>query len=237
MRAIISLLGLYNYDNSIFDGLSLPDNFTADDLEALKTNLLMETAEFELLYSNFDFLKYAITQWCSKRQSTWKWLKDTQNYTYNPLENVDMKLEDHLGEKTEKDVTTNFTRTLKSTLSGKDTIDRTDKKTGDDEVLNSVYAYDQQSTGSPETGSKTEYNSQIKTDQNTKYGKVTDDTGTTKNVVDHDEKITHNYNKDWHGRDHMSAQELIKQEQELAMFNILDFIIDDFKKRFCLLVY
>lgn len=253
MRATISLLGLYNYDNSILDGLTLPSNFTADELTALKTNLLMETAEFELLYSDFDFLKYAITQWCEKRKSTWEWLKNTQDYTYNPLENVDMHLEDHLGEKTEKDITTDFTRTLKSTLSGKDTIDRTDKKTidntdkktGNDTSLHSVYAYDQVNSGSPESGDKTDYNSQIKTDsttdikidQDTKYGKVTDDTGTTKNVVNDDKQLTHNYKKDWHGRDHISAQELIKQEQELAMFNLLDFIIDDFKKRFCLLVY
>lgn len=237
MRATISLLGLYNYDNSILDGLTLPSNFTSDELAALKTNLLIETAEFELLYSDFDFLKYAITQWCDKRKSTWEWLKRTQSYNYNPLENVDMHLEDHLGSKLEKDIITDFERKLKETLSGKDTIDRTDKKTGDDTALHSVYSYNENSNAQPESSDKNTYNSQIKTDQDTKYGKVRDETGTTKNTVDHDEQLKKNYNKDWHGRDHMSAQELIKQEQELAMFNLLDFIIDDFKKRFCLLVY
>lgn len=261
MRATVSLLGLYNYDNSILDGLILPTNFTAEELSTVKTNLLMETAEFELLYSDFNFLKYAITQWCEKRKSTWEWLKKTQGYNYNPLENVDMHLEDHLGSKLEKDVITDFTRNLKSKQSGSDVLDRTDKqsgsdeldrtdkKTGSDSTQHNVFAYDQNNTGSPESGDTTTYNSQIDVDQEVKYGKTldvdqeltfgktVDDTGTTKNTVDHDEQLKKNYNKDWHGRDHMSAQDLIKQEQELAMLNLLDFIVDDFKKRFCLLVY
>ena len=253
MRATISLLGLYNYDNSILDGLTLPSNFTSDELAALKSNLLMETAEFELLYGDFDFLKYAITQWCEKRKSTWEWLKRTQGYNYNPLENVDMHLEDHLGSKLEKDVITDFERKLKTSKTGHDDFDEdvkktgkdTDKKTGDDTSLHSVYAYDQINSGSPENSDKIEYNSEIEhqfnntvtTDATTTFNNNVDETGTTKNTVDHDEQVKKNYNKDWHGRDHMSAQELIKQEQDLAMFNLLDFIIDDFKKRFCLLVY
>lgn len=237
MRVTISLLGLYNYDNSILDGLTLPSNFTSDELAALKSNLLMETAEFEILYPDIDFLKYAITEWCNKRKSTWEWLKRTQSYDYNPLENVDMHLEDHLGSKLEKDVVTDFTQNLKSKQSGTDDLDRTDKKTGSDSTQHNVFAYDQNNSGSPESGDTTTYNNQIVVDQSLKYGKTVDDTGTTKNTVDHDEQVKKNYNKDWHGRDHISAQELIKQEQELALFNILDFIIDDFKKRFCLLVY
>ncbi len=237
MRATLSLLGIYRWDNTVLDGLTLPDNFTSAELDALKTNLLMETAEFEVLYADLDFLKYAITEWCNKRKSTWEWLKRTQSYNYNPLENVDMHLEDHLGSKLEKDVVTDFTQNLKSKQSGSDDLDRTDKKTGSDDTRHNVFAMDQNNTGSPESEEKTTYNSQIKVDQSLEYGKTVDDTGTTKNTVDHDEQLKKNYNKDWHGRDHITAQDLIKAEQDLAMFNILDFIIDDFKKRFCLLVY
>lgn len=34
-----------------------------------------------------------------------------------------------------------------------------------------------------------------------------------------------------------SSQDLIKQEREVAMFNIIDYIVGSFKKRFCLLIY
>ena len=238
MRATISLLGLYNWDNSILDGLTLPENFTSDDLAALKSNLLMETAEFELLYSDFDFLKFAITEWCNKRKSTWKWLKDTQGYTYNPIWNVDYTQRDQTGEKITNDTTTDFTRTLKTAESGKDTIDREDHKTGSDTTLNSVYAYDDNSNGAPQQGSSVTYNSKLEVDQDTKYGKNTDETGTTKTTVDHDHQRTNNYTKTLQGNyGQTTTQDMIKQEQELAMFNLLDFIITDFKKRFCLLVY
>lgn len=89
MRATVSLIGLYNYDDSILDGLTLPDNFNDGDIDIVKNNLLMETAELELLYTNPDFLKFAITSWCSKNKPTWKWLYDTQHYEYNPIWNVD----------------------------------------------------------------------------------------------------------------------------------------------------
>lgn len=285
MRATISLLGLYNYDNSILDGLTLPSNFTSDELAALKSNLLMETAEFELLYSNFDFLKYAITQWCEKRKPTWEELRKALMLNYNPLENVDMHLEDHTGSKLEKDIVTDFERKLKTAKTGHDDFDQdvkktgtddfdqdvkktghddienTDKKTGDDTLLHSVYAYNDNSNGALESGDKTTYNSQIKsdgkttynntintdatttynsnvnTDATTTYANTVDETGTTKNTVDHDEQLKRNYSKDWHGRDHVTAQELIKEQMDIAMFNMLDFIINDFKKRFCLLVY
>lgn len=94
MRATVSLLGLYQYDTSILNGLTLPENFESGDLDTLKNNLLMETAELELVYSNPDFLKYAITQWCNKNKPTWKWLRDTQKYDYVPIWNADYKISD-----------------------------------------------------------------------------------------------------------------------------------------------
>ena len=33
------------------------------------------------------------------------------------------------------------------------------------------------------------------------------------------------------------TQNMITAEREIAMFNIIDFIINDFKERFCLLIY
>ena len=94
MRATISLLGLYQYDNTILQGLTLPENFAVGDLETLKNNLLIETAELELLYTDPNFLKFAITAWCSKNSPSWKWLLDTQKYDYNPIWNADYKVSD-----------------------------------------------------------------------------------------------------------------------------------------------
>ena len=35
----------------------------------------------------------------------------------------------------------------------------------------------------------------------------------------------------------MSTQDMIKQEREIALFNLYDIIIDEFKQRFCIMVY
>ena len=116
MRATMSLLGLYNYDKTILDGLVLPENFTAEDTETLKENLLMETAEFEILYNDPNFLKFAITSWCKKNKGSWKWLLDTQKYEYNPIWNADYKISDRtdrsIGNVGTSTNTENFTRGL-----------------------------------------------------------------------------------------------------------------------------
>lgn len=121
MRATMSLLGLYNYDNTILDGLILPDNFASGDTDTLKENLLMETAELEILYNDPTYLKYAITQWCKKNSPSWKWLLNTQKYEYNPIWNADYKISDRtdreIGNVGTSTNTNNYTRGLYEDIS------------------------------------------------------------------------------------------------------------------------
>ena len=63
MESTMSLLGLYKYDNTVLDGLHIPEGL---DSEVLKDNLLMETAELEVLYSSASFMKSAIEVWSQK---------------------------------------------------------------------------------------------------------------------------------------------------------------------------
>ena len=70
-KSWLSILGLYNWDNTIFDNMVLPEDFTADDKTTLINNLLMETAELEVLYTDPDFMKNAIEAWSAKEVYTW----------------------------------------------------------------------------------------------------------------------------------------------------------------------
>lgn len=82
----LTLIGMYNYDNSIFDGLTLPDDINKDDFINV---LLMRSGEFELLYPSADFLKPAINVWGMKWRPTFdKWVEGTKA-TWNPIENYD----------------------------------------------------------------------------------------------------------------------------------------------------
>lgn len=85
-QATLSLLGLYNFDNTILDSLVIP---SAIDKQTLIDNLLMETAEFEVLYPNFDFFKFAIGAWSRKELPIWEKLYETTQYEYNAIHNYD----------------------------------------------------------------------------------------------------------------------------------------------------
>ena len=65
--ATLSILGLYNYDSTIFDNLVTP----FEDNENLIQNILMECAELEILYPDADFMKFAIGAWSQKQLPIW----------------------------------------------------------------------------------------------------------------------------------------------------------------------
>ena len=86
-QAWISFLGLYNWDDTLFENLALPEGFTADDKNILINNLLMETAELEVIYSDPDFMKNAIEAWSGKEVLNWERLYKLMLMEYNPIEN------------------------------------------------------------------------------------------------------------------------------------------------------
>lgn len=88
MRATMSVAGLYNYDNTLFDGLTVPDSMDKDALVAL---ILQNTFNLECVYFDGDFLKSAITAWSVANQYKWRTLQKTTEFTYNPIENYDRK--------------------------------------------------------------------------------------------------------------------------------------------------
>lgn len=86
--ATMTLMGLYNYDTSLFEFLTLPEDI---DKNILVDNILLRSGEFEVLYPDFDFLKYSIGAWARKWQPTFeRWITALQ-IEYNPLENYDRK--------------------------------------------------------------------------------------------------------------------------------------------------
>ncbi len=108
--AVLSLLGMYNWDDSLFDDMSFPEGFTADDKQTFIDNTLLECAELEIIYSNWTFLKGAITAWSAKELPTWQRFYNASLLEYNPIENYN---------RTEK---TNHQNFGKITNSGKDTM-------------------------------------------------------------------------------------------------------------------
>ena len=82
--ATISPLGLYRWDETIFDLMQIP---SALDKPTLIDNLLAETAELEVLYPNPVVFKNLIGVWSAKQIDIWNKLYATTQYEYNPIEN------------------------------------------------------------------------------------------------------------------------------------------------------
>ena len=86
MSATLSLLGLYQYNNSLFDGMKLPKSI---DRHTFIDNLLSECAEFEILYADPEFMGNMISIWSGKQLGVWEKLEETLNYKYDPISNYD----------------------------------------------------------------------------------------------------------------------------------------------------
>ena len=83
---LLSIMGLYEYDNNLFEGVQLPEGLSR---EAVINEILLQCAELEIVYPNIDIMKLAITTWSVANQYTWQKLYDTMVVEYNPIWNVD----------------------------------------------------------------------------------------------------------------------------------------------------
>lgn len=177
-RTTLTILGLWQYDKTLFSGMQLPDGISA---ETVRDNLLMECAELEILYPDPAFMKQAITSWSAMMAPVWQELYDTTQYEYNPIWN--------------KDGTYRETETRNLEASGESTHDTMG--------FNST--------------------SWSNSDRNRSNGT---DTGTVtrERVEQGNIGVT-------------TTQQMIKEQREVVEFNVVQRIIDDFKMRFCILVY
>lgn len=82
----LTMIGMYNYDNSLFDGITLPAGINKD---VLVPEILRQCDEYEILYPNLDFLKAMIGNWSQKHYRTFeKWVEGLAE-EFNPLHNYD----------------------------------------------------------------------------------------------------------------------------------------------------
>lgn len=84
--AKVTLIGMYNYDDTLFDQLTVPASI---DKDVLIGNILMRSGDFESLYGSVPFVKDAIGLWSRKWAPTFERWAETWTMEYNPLENYD----------------------------------------------------------------------------------------------------------------------------------------------------
>lgn len=214
-KANMSLWGLYNYNPDLFNGFTPPvyDGAQVFDKQDFIDNLLLETESLEVLYSDPKFMQMAIEVWCRKQLGVWEELAATMYYDYDPIENY------YRREHWSDDFTHGHKRDTDLTHGHKVTMDVKDTTT------NSVTGYNGTAFADRD---KSVFENK---DTETHSGK--DTTNETNSGTDKDLR-------DGYARGNIgvtTTQQMIEAQRDVVKFNLMDYIIDDFKTRFTLLVY
>lgn len=218
MTATLSILGLYDYDPTIFDLMTLPAGI---DKDQVRDNILIQGADFEVLYPDPVFMKQAIKRWADKWYFTFERWEKALSIKYDPLYNYD-RYEEYTdtGTETTSDQR-NSTGTSGATSSG--------SVNGSNSTTNTISAYDaatmRENTGQSVTHGATDTS-------NTSSNMTSNDSGSGKKdtTLKHTAHLYGNIGV-------VSSQQMLQAELEVARFNLIDNITDVFKTEFCLLVY
>lgn len=227
---MLDLISIYNYDNTIFDSLQLPASMNKDNFI---NNLLLETAELELLYSRPDFLKFAIGAWSNKELSIWEKLDATLHYEYNPLYNTDRTETETIHEEKRGASEVSGKSTDTGSASSNSTNNYNRNETGIDVRKVSSYDSDSLKAAEENNNTNTAKNDDSSTNSSNSQG---ESTLNQKSLTEDQGKIT----RELHTSGTIgviTTQTMIEEERKVVQFCIDDYIINSFKRKFCILVY
>lgn len=222
MRANMSIMGAYIYDEHLFDKLVLPDEMEPNK-ELVVENLVSELAELELVHTNIDTLPDVIGFWSRKQLPVWSKLCETMHYEYNPIHNYDRHEEWHENRDT--------TNTYRSNAAS-ETVSET-KDEAKDETLNKVAGMNDPAAaedGALANRTQTNGTAETKTEATGSVTSTSDSVNENEHANTHDSHVYGNIGV-------TTTQQMIQAQREVVLFNMIDVVIADFKKRFCLAIY
>lgn len=213
MQSKLTLIGLYNYDNTVLDLLSFPEGI---DKQLAISTILLRCGEFELLYPSLPFVKSLCDVWSKKHYRTFeKWFA-ALNISYDPLNNYD-RHEEYTDTRTGSDTHSGQDSTTGSTTPAQTTTTATE----------TVSAFDS-STYQPKAQNTDSYVVNVAGSDSS--------TITHGEIISKDEEITHKAHL-YGNIGVTTSQEMLKSELDIARFNLYEQIADIFCEEFCLMIY
>lgn len=250
--ANLSPLGLYEWDNTVFSLMQIPE---ALDRDVLVKNLLAQTAELEVLYPNPVVFKNLVALWSAKEIDVWNRLYATTQYEYNPIENYN-RYETQESEGSDNTMHTGTDSTTNSELhTGTDRGTRNRTRSGADTTtttgsnghwiagFNSMPSGDDdglvKQTRDESSGTETiAYNSGEDEATTFTHGETISNTTNLAHGENVHTERDGSYELHAHGNIGVTTtQKLIREQRDIDLFNLYDIIIESFKMRFCILVY
>lgn len=234
-RATLSIAGLYNWDENIFDDLVVPVSI---DKNEIIDDILYTCADLEIVYPDWNVMKHAIKVWSEEAIYRWNKIEVLATAVYNPLENYDMIENESIQDSRAKTRTDEKTSNAVENGQVKSESAVNNSNANQNTTVNAVTGFN---TTTPVTDTQTTVNG-------TETGNgVSNGVSTNQNVQSGNEKGTGNETETGNivrsNRRHgnlgvMTPADMIKKELEVyPQLNLYAIIPTEFKMRFCLLVY
>lgn len=218
MQTTLSLRAMYNYDNTLFDNLSFPAGI---DSQLAINRILNKSEEFEVVYSDFDYLKDRIGIWSNIWQRTFQKWVDALSIDYEPLYNYD-RYEEY-SDARQRGYTDNEkenSNSLSNTITGSSTTSKTEQD---------VSAYDVATYSDNQMEDATAQSNQYGSGSSS--GDVSrDSSGTSNEIVKHDAHLFGNIGV-------TTSQQMLRDQLDIVTWNLYEHISDIFIDEFCILVY
>lgn len=229
--ATMSVVGLKQYNQYLFDDLQLPADV---DRTTVVNNIIYTCAELEVIYPDPFFMQFAIGEWSKKELPIWEKVREMETAEYNPIENYDrydneVETADH---ESKKNDTINSASKATATTESETTNNNVNTAISLDKVAG--FNTDTLATNAQNTTSNTD--ATTGKDENT-----TESNSTSSSVQNTVDKGNENRVKSLHSHGNIgvtTVATMIKEQLSvLPEVNTVNFICESFKRRFCLLVY
>lgn len=223
IQATINLYTLDKYvqaigEESIFSSLTLPDGI---DKETLTNYILLESMDFESVYTDPAFLRDAISIWGKTNYRTFKKWYEAQQLSYDPIYNYD-RYEEWTDKGTEG----------KTTSGG-----QTGKSTAKNNELNTSQGQQDHYVAPSDTNELTQdEQARNLTTDNINGTQVIDSQIDTTGKEDAATSGEHKGHL-WGNIGVTTSQQMLESEYDIAEWNIIKHITDMFLQKFCIMVY
>lgn len=229
--ALLSVLGLYQVDQTIFDDMQLPAGLNR---ETVIDSIIQDCMELEILYPNPYALKTMIRIWSARELPTWTRIYNAEIAEYNPIENYDRRQTDsreveHSGD----DVTVGQNTGNASEQAGTTT-------TGSGQITeNTSHKYAAFDSGTLADQTKDEHTGNSSSSQSEQSATTQTSSENTRSTLTHGEQVGETFTSYIHGNIGVTTSQMML-ESELALapkINTINYVVNSFKMRFCILVY
>lgn len=232
--ATLSILGLYNYDPTVFDNLVIPtaadisddapkvDDPWVPDKDVLIHLICMRFAELSLVYPDLDDMRLMIGFWSAARLPVWVALYNTLLYKYNPIWNKDADFLETRNLAGSDNRTDNLAHGETTTVTNMNT-------TLNGNVTHQVVGFDSDSFANeskdiPDTLESVNGSTSVNGSNTGTSNHKTTDTGTIRRIENGNIGVT-------------TTQQMIEAQREIVAFNLYETIAEEFKQEFCVMIY